>query len=227
MTNEELEAYQVGYNLGWFRALETVNEDLQEIADCILNSATFKQMEEENNHEEAPIFFAKIMSLLAELKKLVEDNKEVFIKMVKPKEVKPILWRAEKGGEYYCIDFWGNVTSLDDNRDVFDNYNYETGNYYRTEEEAKQALLQVKIKKAEMKIKRFIAENDLEFEPNWGNYNQDKCAIGFDWSSGGFVYDFHHHFQYSSPFYFKSSDDAQKVIAALPQELKLVIIGKK
>lgn len=45
-------------------------------------------------------------------------------------------WRAEKGGEFYFVDFTGEVFSDMDERSTTDNAMYEIGNYFQTKEEA-------------------------------------------------------------------------------------------
>lgn len=45
-------------------------------------------------------------------------------------------WRAEKGGEYYFVDFTGEVGFDVDVRETTDNATYEIGNYFQTKEEA-------------------------------------------------------------------------------------------
>lgn len=45
-------------------------------------------------------------------------------------------WRAEKGGEFYFVDFTGEVGFDVDGRETTDNAMYEIGNYFQTREEA-------------------------------------------------------------------------------------------
>ncbi|MBD5241442.1 MAG: hypothetical protein HDS59_05125 [Barnesiella sp.] len=57
---------------------------------------------------------------------------------------KPKRWRAKNAGQYWRIIFDeshdGYITNSADVRDTIDNANYSIGNYFRTEEEAKQAV---------------------------------------------------------------------------------------
>ena len=58
-----------------------------------------------------------------------------------PKRQEPKRWRAEKGGEYHYIRFylegWFCTSTSEDSNDYYDNLNYNSGNYFRTETEAK------------------------------------------------------------------------------------------
>ncbi len=74
---KELRAYNIGYDLGWYRAMETVSNDLAEIADAILNSATFKEIEQENGDK--PIFLAKILGIIDQLKTMRNEKMPVLL----------------------------------------------------------------------------------------------------------------------------------------------------
>lgn len=57
-----------------------------------------------------------------------------------PKRQEPKRWRAEKEGIYYCVRFnaegWSFTDGIRDVHDYYDNANYNSGNYFRTEIEA-------------------------------------------------------------------------------------------
>lgn len=69
---KELRAYKVGYDLGWYRAFESISNDLTEIADAMLNSATFRQIQRENSDK--PIFLAKILNIQQEIKDMRNEH---------------------------------------------------------------------------------------------------------------------------------------------------------
>lgn len=60
------------------------------------------------------------------------------------KEVKPLRWRAKRGGTYYFIDGCMNVIKMYDYTDIFDNARYDCGNYFKTEAEAKEMAEKIK-----------------------------------------------------------------------------------
>ena len=65
-------------------------------------------------------------------------------------EVKPKRWRAESGCYYYCIFATGVRTLAKEVHAISDDQCYETGNYFRTKEQAEEAL---------KRIKKLLAEN--------------------------------------------------------------------
>ena len=68
---KQLKAYKVGYDLGWYRAVEAISSDLQEIVDGILNSATIKRIERENHKK--PMFLAKILDIITSLSEMKQE----------------------------------------------------------------------------------------------------------------------------------------------------------
>ena len=59
--------------------------------------------------------------------------------IVKNDEFRTERWRAEKGGIYYYIRSCGRIVSSIDEHQYPDDYMYNTGNYFKTEEEAKES----------------------------------------------------------------------------------------
>lgn len=149
-----------------------------------------------------------------------DESYEAFKKQFVTKD-KAILWKPEKNGRYYYVNGDGVANYRFCYPDGGDRYNLETGNTYKTKEEAQEALDTgwVAKRKAEVKLLRFIAENDLEWdweagESNYGLY-YDSRAREFDCLN--LLNDRH-----SILPYFKSREDAQKVIDAMTPELKIL-----
>ena len=73
--NNECQAYQAGYNLGWFRALQTINEELKEIADAMMNSSVYQQIVDEHKAkgQDPPIHFSQIMGKMWNLKEMENE----------------------------------------------------------------------------------------------------------------------------------------------------------
>ena len=63
-------------------------------------------------------------------------------KEIKP--LKPLRWRAERCEGYYTIDSTLVVIESTECRDRYDNGRYESGNYFRTEEEAREMAEKMK-----------------------------------------------------------------------------------
>ncbi len=100
-----------------------------------------------------------------------------------------------------------------------DKYRLAIGNIYRTDAEAQA---EVDKRKATTRVRKYIAENGLEFVPDWDNPRQNKYVIGwrhstnswfaFDWSEDNYCY----------PFHFKSVDDAIQVIDNCDADLRII-----
>ena len=110
----------------------------------------------------------KIEELQEELEKLesLRERKESFRR-----------WMADYDETYYCISSCGYVTDFRENDCSIDNFRYETGNYFKTENEA-----------IEYREKLIIYQNlkDLALELNQGkqidfdNTTQEKYIIILD-----------------------------------------------
>lgn len=74
---KELRAYNIGYDLGWYRAHESIVNDLQEIADAMLNSATVRAIEREKGSY--PIFLAKILDIISQLTTMRNEKMPVLL----------------------------------------------------------------------------------------------------------------------------------------------------
>lgn len=109
---------------------------------------------------------------------------EVKDEDVKSIEGKKGRWRASGDEEYWYINSVGCTFPSTDNRDDVDNWSYLTGNYFRTNEEAKayKSFLQ-----AVGEIKAYIAENGVSFEVDWADIRQEKYFIYFDNIAGEFA----------------------------------------
>lgn len=149
-----------------------------------------------------------------------DESYEAFKKQFVTKD-KAILWKPEIGQPYHYINSAGGVEFSHWTNLYRENYYYDIGNTFKTKEEAQEALDTgwVAKRKAEVKILRFIAENDLERdweagEPNYGLYYHNR-EREFDYLSLS-------NDRHSILPYFKSREDAQKVIDAMTPELKIL-----
>lgn len=81
-----------------------------------------------------------------------EEKKELFDLMkenglqwnAEEKRVEKIRWRAEKGNDYYFIDSFCYLRQDYENFQLMDDNIYNSYNYFRTEEQAKEAAKRVK-----------------------------------------------------------------------------------
>ena len=70
---KQLKAYKVGYDLGWYRAYESICVDLGEIADAMLQSAAFQEIQREIG-DDKPIFLAKILRIISQVNEMRAES---------------------------------------------------------------------------------------------------------------------------------------------------------
>ena len=152
-----------------------------------------------------------------------DESYEAFKKQFVTKD-KAILWKPEIGQLYHYISGAGRTDYSYWNKSYSVRYHYDIGNIYKTKEEAQEALDTgwVAKRKAEVKLLRFIAENDLEFGPDWDDDDEDKYCVRYSHDSRSFQIGESCTQQYSILPHFKSREDAQKVIDAMTPELKIL-----
>lgn len=75
-------------------------------------------------------------------KESVKDFDEWFEEVSEP----PKRWRAERGGEYYIVSNYGEAVSPIERRDSYDDYHWNIGNYFKTEQGAKNYISYLKAK---------------------------------------------------------------------------------
>lgn len=73
----ELKAYKMGYDLGWFRATESIVPLLDDLRGCMEQSATWKQIERDGG--EKPIFIARILSTIMELRQIKNEQMPTIV----------------------------------------------------------------------------------------------------------------------------------------------------
>ena len=148
-----------------------------------------------------------------------DESYEAFKKQFVTKD-KAILWKPEGNDVYFYIDDYGDICtrSWDGSGTEF-RFRHELGNCFKTKEEAQEALDTgwIAKRKAEVKILRFIAENDLE-----GSNEDDRYVMFYDPDNGIFRSAKARWVSRGDAIHFKSMSDAQKVIDAMTPELKIL-----
>lgn len=99
-----------------------------------------------DDYKETPNFI-----LLYESEK---ERLEEFVKRINEKYSKPKRWRAINGEWYYSINISGEIIRIQDKRRIFDDDNYDFGNYFQTHEQAEKALEKIK------KVYQEVVENE-------------------------------------------------------------------
>ncbi len=144
---------------------------------------------------------------------------EEQLKKIMPKSKR---WRAEEDQSYWYIDSGGSSTSTTEVGVRADDFHYKTGNYFATEEQAEKYrnyLLAI------ASINEFIEKEGLEFSPDWEDERQRKYYIYCFRSSTEFIWSetFSSNVQVLLLLpYFKSQEDAQKVINNCKNHLEVI-----
>ena len=123
-----------------------------------------------------------------EIKKLKEKQEELKkeieklgtqIKGLEEQEKKCKRWRASRNGKYWHITPSASaiVNYTIEINDDQDNRSYETGNYFRTEEEAEKVVEKIKIY---TRLKDLALRLNEGREVNWDDSAQDKWHIYYD-----------------------------------------------
>lgn len=162
------------------------------------------------------------------MKTITIDNKTIEIsdesyEAFKKQFVKDSIREPEDGDEYWFIDPYGDAEASYWGGTTTDAFCASIGNCFQSEEEAEEALKTgwVAYLQALKRLKDYIAENGLEFEPDWSSY-EDKWAVFFDHNKAAFGYDCYGVLQFSNLPYYKTEDDALQVIRDCEPELKIL-----
>lgn len=105
----------------------------------------------------------------------VEINEEDLKKLEK-KKLPRKRWRAEEGQEYWYVSNDGEIAGVSEVNDIYDDYVYSIGNYFKTKEEAefhKNELIYTQM------LKDYIYEHD-DVKLDWNDAKQDKYYLLYD-----------------------------------------------
>lgn len=145
-----------------------------------------------------------------------DESYEALAKGVKTK--KP--WRAQLSSAYYIITDNLRAMQTREDGDTIDGLRYLTGNYYRTEEEAKKALER---QKAIGRVTRCIYELNDGWEPDWSDEYQAKYGIGYDHKYENFYCHWRGcgHIQMTLP-YMATEEIADQIITEMKDDLRII-----
>lgn len=79
--------------------------------------------------------FKEVQDTLEQAKELVKTLENKYNELSKPKNVR---WRAEKDERYYLLSNEGFIGHNFEDSRPYNNYQYNTGNYFKTKEEAEK-----------------------------------------------------------------------------------------
>lgn len=115
--------------------------------------------------------------------------------------------RAKHGGIYWYIDDIGQIVSATECNSLSDNYRYEIGNYYPTEEDAIRAEKQIRLFRL---LDRFSRQNGWTDE--WEDTEVCKYYIYFDYNHKSIKTESVHFSRDICQVYFISESVAQQAI---------------
>lgn len=132
--------------------------------------------------------------------------------------------RPEIGEVYFYIEdldiceiIWGISSNADSGL-------WDSGNAFFTKEEAEKELAK---RKAKQKIKDYIIENGLEFEPDWQSEGQIKWAIFYNSSKERLSTDCGLSYRLPDTAYFDSREHAEQVIKDCKDSLLILFDVKE
>jgi hypothetical protein len=150
-----------------------------------------------------------------------EDANGVITFTPKPKQVPDgAYWEPKVGERYFCISTEGDAWASENTRHSIDKERIALGNCFRTQELVEKENQQ---RKALTRVRKFIAENGLYWEPDWSNGDQTKYFLRFDFRSNTFGSDCWFDLKQFSPIgCFKSIEDVEKIITACDADLRIM-----
>ena len=126
----------------------------------------------------------EIEKLKEKQEKLERDLEELGIQLNELEEKKITKsgkrWRCVKDRFYWYIEGDCEVYGEYETDDDYDNARYETGNYFRTKEEAKKTVEKIKIY---ARLKDLALRLNEGREVNWDDSAQDKWYIYYEYNS--------------------------------------------
>lgn len=90
----ELKAYKMGYDLGWYRATESIKPILDRLQNCMANSTTWKQIEKEGKRDDQSMFMAQILNAMAEIQQIRRETMPALV--LEQKAINDMGARLEK-----------------------------------------------------------------------------------------------------------------------------------
>lgn len=141
----------------------------------------------------------QIVELKAEAEKEEKENKR---------------WRAKEGDKYWLVNSSGNPNWLHEyNRDIIDNFRYDTHNYFQTEEEARRYA---KVLETERQLKKFADEHNDKID--WNDNNSVKYYLGYHYDVHSTSVDARWIIREPRAIYFSSKKIAEQAIDTIGTE---------
>jgi sugar-specific transcriptional regulator TrmB len=149
----------------------------------------------------------KIKELQEELKRLEEGNS--------------FKWRAPYNDYFFYLNSFNDIINRSIDLDFgSDNTLFIAGNYFKTEELAKEYQEYLK---ALHRVKIYIKENDLWFRPDYDNDMQSKWLIGYQYKDKKYIVGLNYSVIADCILpVFKEKEHAEQVIDNCKQDLDII-----
>ena len=136
-------------------------------------------------------------------------------------------FRVNKGDDYYYIRQYGGIGRHKEDNKHTDNYLYEIGNYFKTEEEAETMAKKLK---AIAKVSRAILIANGDWKPDWSNDSSKYYVYYYyaadSWIKGsgslGIYNTFKHEIKMILP-YMKTKKIAEQIMEDYEEELRIIL----
>lgn len=152
-----------------------------------------------------------------------DESYEAFKKQFVVEEEWP-----KSGDMYRYIDSSGDSAYSTCVNDDIDRFNKSIGNCYRTRGEAEEALKTgwVVYLQALERVKKYIKDNGLEFEPDWSDNDEAKYGIYYNYQPDELRISHSYEAKHSNLPRLRSAEDAKQVMKACKDDY-LILLGVK
>lgn len=159
---------------------------------------------------------SEIQTINVNLSNLSEEEKEQLIKLIKKANQKSKKrWRGEEDDHYYFISDCGEILCDYEEKFDGDSYHYQSGNYFKTEEEAEFELNR---RLVYQELKDYALEHNEE-NVDWSDSKKRKWFITYSHSKfGGVLTDFCSNCQDLEQIYFNSRKIACDAIQSVGED---------
>lgn len=148
------------------------------------------------------------------LEKISELEQQLAVLRAEVEKEENKRWRAKEGYKYWYVNSSGNPDCLYEyNRDIIDNFRYDTHNYFKSEEEAQGYA---KVLETERQLKKFADEHNDKID--WDNINQEKWYLYYNYRGCKIGISNHYWTKQPRVIYFSSAKIAKQAIDEIGEE---------
>lgn len=142
------------------------------------------------------------------LEKISELEQQLAVLRAEVEKEENKRWRAKEGYKYWYVNSSGNPDCLHEyNRDIIDNFRYDTHNYFKSEEEARRYANALE---SERQLKKFADEHNEVMD--WSNDNSTKYYLYYNYDTQSISIDSAWTLRNPRVIYFSSAKIAKQAI---------------